>query len=75
MPLPPVTPTAIALNNSSPGTTDLFGKMLLGTGIGVAIIALGAVVYSKINPADNYVARSSSATGGTRRTRRKHRKA
>jgi len=69
MSLPPVNPTTIALNNSAPGTTELFGKMILGVGAGVAVICLGAVVYSKVNPANNS-APPTPAKGGARRTLR-----
>lgn len=70
MSLPPVNATTVALNNSPPGTTELFGKMLLGVGIGGAVICLGAVIYSKMNPPHN--ARPEPTKGGTRRALRKH---
>jgi hypothetical protein len=72
MSLPPVNPTTIALNNSAPGTTELFGKMILGVGTGVAVICLGAVVYSKLNPA-NDSSKTTPAKGGSRHTRRARR--
>ncbi len=71
MSLPPVNPTTIALNNSAPGTTELFGKMILGVGIGGAVICLGAVAYSKLNPANNSSKTTPVPTkGGSRRARR-----
>lgn len=76
MSLPPVNATTVALNNSPPGTTELFGKMILGVGIGGAIICLGAVVYSKMNPANNSANPAPApapAKGGARRTRRARR--
>ncbi len=74
MSLPPVNPTTIALNNSAPGTTELFGKMILGVGAGVAVICLGAVVYSKLNPANDSTKTTPAPTkGGARRTHRAHR--
>ena len=72
MSLPPVNATTVALNNSPPGTTELFGKMILGVGIGGAVICLGAVIYSKLNPANNST-NPAPAKGGSRRTRRMHR--
>jgi hypothetical protein len=72
MSLPPVNATTVALNNSPPGTTELFGKMLLGVGIGGAVICLGAVIYSKLNPANNST-QTAPIKGGSRRTLRKHR--
>lgn len=74
MSLPPVNATTVALNNSPPGTTELFGKMILGVGIGGAVICLGAVVYSKMNPANNSANPAPApAKGGSRRTRSAHR--
>ena len=70
MSLPPVNATTVALNNSAPGTTELFGKMLLGVGIGGAVICLGAVIYSKMNPVNSTV---SATKGGSRHTLRAHR--
>jgi hypothetical protein len=72
MSLPPVNATTVALNNSAPGTTELFGKMLLGVGVGVATIFAGAVIYSKLNPSENNVERAP-AKGGSRRTHRARR--
>jgi hypothetical protein len=72
MSLPPVNATTVALNNSAPGTTELFGKMLLGVGIGGAVICLGAVIYSKMNPANSTPA-SPQTKGGSRRTLRMRR--
>jgi hypothetical protein len=72
MSLPPVNATTVALNNSPPGTTELFGKMILGVGIGGAVICLGAVIYSKMNPANNS-APPTPAKGGSRYTRRTRR--
>lgn len=72
MTLPPVNATTIALNQSGPGTTELYGKMMLGVGIGGAAICLGAFVYSKMNPPNNN-AKATPTTGGSRRTLRKHR--
>ena len=68
MSLPPVNATTVALNNSAPGTTELFGKMILGVGIGGAVICLGAVIYSKVKGGNN----TTPATGGMRHTRRVH---
>ena len=68
MSLPPVNATTVALNNSAPGTTELYGKMILGVGAGVAVICLGAVAYSKLNPANNSA--KTPATGGAQRTYR-----
>lgn len=74
MSLPPVNATTVALNNSPPGTTELFGKMILGVGIGGAVICLGAVIYSKLNPANNSAQTTPApAKGGSRHTRRMHR--
>lgn len=73
MSLPPVNATTVALNNSAPGTTELFGKMLLGVGIGGAVICLGAVIYSKMNPA-NAMPSPPQTKGGSRHTHRKLRK-
>lgn len=76
MSLPPVNATTVALNNSPPGTTELFGKMILGVGAGVAVICLGAVAYSKLNPANNSsnpAPAPAPAKGGARRTRRAYR--
>jgi hypothetical protein len=72
MSLPPVNATTVALNNSPPGTTELFGKMILGVGATVAVVCLGAVAYSKLNPANNS-ANPAPAKGGARRTRRMRR--
>ena len=72
MSLPPVNMTTVALNNSAPGTTELFGKMILGVGAGVAVICLGAVAYSKLNPANNS-AKTTPAKGGSRHTLRTRR--
>ena len=72
MSLPPINATTVALNNSPPGTTELFGKMILGVGIGGAVICLGAVIYSKMNPANNS-APLTPAKGGARRTLRMRR--
>jgi hypothetical protein len=69
MSLPPVNATTVALNNSPPGTTELFGKMILGVGIGGAVICLGAVIYSKMNPANTNPA-PAAVEGGSRHTRR-----
>ena len=68
MSLPPVNATAVALNNSPPGITELFGKMLLGVGIGGAVICLGAVIYSKLNPANS--TQTAPIKGGSRRSLR-----
>lgn len=74
MSLPPVNATTVALNNSPPGTTELFGKMILGVGIGGAVICLGAVIYSKLNPANNSAKTTPApAKGGARRTLRMRR--
>lgn len=73
MSLPPVNATTIALNQSGPGTTELYGKMMLGVGIGGAAICLGAFVYSKMNPPNNNV-KTIPTAGGLRHTLRKHRK-
>lgn len=71
MSLPPVNATTVALNNSPPGTTELFGKMILGVGIGGAVICLGAVIYSKMNPANNTTNPAPAPVkGGSRHTRR-----
>ena len=69
MSLPPVNATTIALNNSAPGTTELFGKMILGVIVGGVVICLGAVGYSKMNPPNNS-ANPAPAKGGSRHTRR-----
>lgn len=75
MSLPPVNATTVALNNSAPGTTELFGKMILGVGIGGAAICLGAVAYSKMNPANNSTKTTPVPTkGGTRRARHANRR-
>jgi len=71
MSLPPVNATTIALNNSPPGTTELFGKMILGVGATVAVVCLGAVVYSKVKGTDN--SQPPTAKGGARRTHRMRR--
>jgi hypothetical protein len=71
MSLPPVNATTVALNNSPPGTTELFGKMILGVGIGGAVICLGAVIYSKVKGSDN--ANPAAVKGGTRRSLRMRR--
>lgn len=68
MSLPPVNATTVALNNSAPGTTELYGKILLGLVSGAAVIIGGAVIYSKVNPANNSV--KTPAMGGARRTHR-----
>lgn len=74
MSLPPVNATTVALNNLPPRTTDLFVNMILGVGAGVAVICLGAVVYSKMNPANNSANPvPAPAKGGARRTRRARR--
>lgn len=73
MSLPPVNATTVALNNSPPGTTELFGKMILGVGATVAVVCLGAVAYSKLNPANNSATQTPPAKGGSRRTRRARR--
>lgn len=74
MSLPPVNATTVALNNSPPGTTELFGKMILGVGAVVAVVCLGAVAYSKLNPANNSANPvPASAKGGARRTLRMRR--
>ena len=72
MSLPPVNATTVALNNSPPGTTELFGKMILGVGIGGAVICLGAVIYSKLNPS-NSTPSPPQTKGGSRHTLHKHR--
>ena len=69
MSLPPVNATTVALNNSAPGTTELYGKIILGLGAMVAVISGGAIIYSKVNPVDNSA--KTPATGGARRTQRK----
>ena len=71
MSLPPVNATTVALNNSPKGTTELFGQMLFGVGVGAAVICLGAVIYSKLNPPTN--SKTPPVKGGARRTRRMHR--
>jgi hypothetical protein len=71
MSLPPVNATTVALNNSPPGTTELFGKMILGVGIGGAVICLGAIAYSKMNPPTN--SKTTPVKGGTRRALRMRR--
>lgn len=68
MSLPPVNATTVALNNSAPGTTELYGKILLGLVSGAAVIIGGAVIYSKVNPANNSV--KTPVMGGARRTHR-----
>ena len=70
-PLPPVNATTIALNNSAPGTTELFGKMILGIGIGGAVICLGGLIYSKMK-SSNSTPSPPQTTGGSRHTLRKH---
>ena len=70
MSLPPVNATTVALNNSAPGTTELYGKIILGLGAMVAVISGGAIIYSKVNPVDNS-AKTTPTTGGARRTQRK----
>ncbi len=72
MSLPPVNATTVALNNSAPGTTELFGKILLGLGVGVATIFAGALIYSKVNPSVNN-AKMTPVKGGTRRAHRARR--
>jgi hypothetical protein len=71
MSLPPVNATTVALNNSAPGTTELFGKMLLGVGIGGAVICLGAVIYSKMSGSST--PEPTPSKGGSRYTLRMHR--
>ena len=68
MSLPPVNATTVALNNSAPGTTELYGKMILGLGAVFAVIFGGAIIYSKVNPVDNSA--KTPAKGGARRTHR-----
>ena len=70
MSLPPVNATTVALNNSAPGTTELFGKMILGVGIGGAVICLGAVIYSKVKGA--IIQHRQREACGMRHTRRVH---
>jgi hypothetical protein len=44
--------------------------MILGVGIGGAVICLGAVIYSKMNPANNTNPAPAPVKGGSRHTRR-----
>jgi hypothetical protein len=88
MSLPVVNATTKALNESPKGTTELYGKIMLGLGGGVAAICAVAFIYSKMTKSNNAPSEqgyekvpenassqaSSQALGGTRRKQHTHRK-
>ena len=75
-PLPPVNATTIALNNSAPGTTELFGNVLLGFGVAIATIFVGGAIYNKLKQPNNTASVSASESESTPATsgagRRRH---